>query len=215
MVVIKTSTVEGILQPSERHPGGLKITVLLDLLLNLGVVALGALAGSAFMWMFIGPIVLRRAGPRVVQDVLKSIFHISDDELGAQKGDLFRAVTHKQAETFAKSVYGALGNVVRAAPTEELEKLAKQHGFTGVEDAKAKLGGLTGGGAPGGLDVGALQRFASGNGKKNAFSGVVDLLLAINTLGAIGGVSDVQGVPSGAGAAPMPALTAGRSAVRW
>lgn len=164
---------------------------------QLGILALGAGLGSLLMWMFVGPFVLRRAGPGIFRGVVQNIFSLSDAELDAPdvKGDMMKAIAKKQAA----SVYGAMGALVKAAPTEELEALAKKHGFASVSDAADKLGGMVGSG----IDGGAVAKLAAGlsNGKKNPFSGVVDLFVALNAFS--------QMAPEGGGnggASGMPAL---------
>ena len=168
----------------------------------MGMVALGALAGSAFMWLVLGPLVIRRAAPKLIRTVLQDVSALSDADVEEAGGDLFKAMTKKQGDTFAAAMYGALGNIVKTAPTDQLEGLAKQYGFESVDDAKQKiLGGQAGGGLPAGLSPNILQTLGGlGDGKKNSFSGIIDLVVGLNALSQLGGgggavgLSQVSGV---------------------
>jgi hypothetical protein len=174
------------------------MTEFVDLLLTFLTVGLGALGGSAFMWLVLGPLVLRRAAPKLIRGVLQEVANVSDAEISAADGDLFKAMTKKQGDTFAQAIYGAMGNIVQAAPTGELEKLAQQYGFEGVEDAKTKiLGGGPGAGIPAGIAPNLLQTLGGVNGgKKNAFSGIVDLIVGLNALSGLGGSGGMPALQS-------------------
>ena len=162
-----------------------------DLALQFVVIALGALAGSAFMWIVMGPIVLRRAGPKIVNRILRDTVGLTDEDLKASDGDMFKAMTKKQGGMFADAVNGALGNLIQAKPDEQLESLAKQYGFRGVEDAKQQiLGGSGVEGLVGRLPQGAgpnLLELLGKNGSKNRFSGLVETLALIQALGQLSG----------------------------
>jgi hypothetical protein len=162
----------------------------------------GALLGSLFMWLVIGPVVLKRAAPRIVRGVLQDVAHLTDKEITEADGDMFKAMTKKQGDSFAQAVNGALGNLIQAKPDEELEKLARQYGFEGVDDAKAKI---LGNGIDGQLGanlaqanptnvLGALGALG-GNGGNNRFAGIVDAIALIQSLGALGGGNALPGMP--------------------
>ena len=171
-----------------------------EVILNVALVALGAAAGSFFMWTVVGPWIIKRVAPKVFSSVIQDTFKLTDKELSESEGDMFKALTKKQGASFAQAVNGALGNLIEAKPDAELDKLAKQYGFSGVEDAKEKiLGGNVGGGLGGQFPVGALQGGLSAlqglGSKNNRFSGLVDTIAIIQALGALGGNGAVPGVP--------------------
>lgn len=172
------------------------------------LVAMAAAAGfgSFFMWVVVGPFVLKRAGPKMFKDLSQELFNVTDDELKKADNDMMKAVANKQAQ----AVYGAIGNIVQTAPTAELENLAKQYGFEDVADAKQKLLG-PGGGTGLGLNpagLAALTNQLNGGGGKNSFSGVVDLIVAINAISQMGAGGFLGGGAPGA-MPSMPALPAG------
>lgn len=157
-------------------------------LLELALIAvagwLSGFVGSTIMWFVVGPMVIKRAAPGTIKAVVQKSFKVTDEELKASDDDLFQAVSKKQA----KAMYGAIGNIVQAAPTEELNDLAKKYGFASASDAAAKLGPMVGSGAAPGLNPNLLATLAGANGgKKNAFSGVVELITALNALSSLGG----------------------------
>lgn len=167
-----------------------------DSIIQLVTIAVGALMGSAFMWLVLGPLVIRRAAPKLIRRVMRDVAGLTDADVEEAKGDFFKAMTKKQGDTFAQAIYGALGNIVQGAPTGELDKLAQKYGFEGTEDAAAKImggqaGGLANGPGNGGIAniLGALSDGGVGGGKKNnSFAGIVQLIVAINALsGGLGG----------------------------
>jgi hypothetical protein len=180
----------------------------------------GGLFGSLIMWMLVGPAVIKRAAPKVVKGVLQNTMDLSDEEIAAADGSMFKAMTKKQGESFAQAVNGALGNLIQAKPDEELEALAKKYGFGGVEDAKAKIlgNGVDGRlgerlaqsgvrGDPGAL-LGVLDTL-KGDGGTNKFSGLVQTIALIQALGALGGGDGSPGVSG------MQSLGSSRSSSSW
>ena len=157
------------------------------------------------MWLFLGPIVIRRAAPRLVKGIIRDVAGLTLADVEASSGDMFKAMTKKQGDTFAQAMYGAMGKIVQSAPTEELEALAKAHGFSGVSDAAQKLGGLVGAGSGGGVSPNLLSTLGAlngGQGKKGGFSSIVELITALNALSQLGGVSGMS--PVGGGGNPSP-----------
>ena len=163
-----------------------------ELIAQFLIIAVGALAGSAFMWLVLGPIVIRRAAPKLVRGVMRDIAGLTDGEIEAEKGDFFKAMTRKQGETFANAIYGAMGKIVQTAPDSQLEKLAKQYGFESVEDAAAKLGGQGGGAALGPGLGDALAKL--GGAKSGGFSRIVELITALSAFQQLGGDGALSGL---------------------
>ena len=158
---------------------------------------LSGFVGSTIMWFVVGPMVIKKAAPGTIKAVVQKSFNISDKDMEESEGDMMKAVSKKQA----KAMYGAIGNIVQAQPTEELDKLAKQYGFNSAQDAASKLGPMVGSGAAPGLNPNILATLAGANGgKKNAFSGVVELITALNALSSLGGLE-------GGGSGGLPGLS--------
>ena len=181
---------------------------IVDLLLTFATVGLGALAGSAFMWLVLGPLVLKRAAPKLVKGILKDVASLTDGDITESGGDFFKAMTKKQGDTFAKAIYGALGNIVQGAPTQELDKLAQNYGFQDAGSAAKQLmgggsgGGPGGAGLPGGGALSVLEQLRGDGKSKNSFSGIVELVIGLQALSGLAGTQGmpgVQGLVSGGG----------------
>ena len=67
-------------------------------LIQLLVVAFGALLGSTFMWLVLGPIVAKRGMAAFTQEA----WDLSDEDVSDPKR-MMKAITKAQAETFASS----------------------------------------------------------------------------------------------------------------
>ncbi len=89
-----------------------------DLAIEAVVVALSALAGSAFMWMTIGPWVARKG----MRDFTMEAYDLDEEDVSDPKR-MMKAITKEQGKIVAQSIYGALGNIVQGAPTEELMQM--------------------------------------------------------------------------------------------
>lgn len=137
------------------------------------VVAFGALAGSTFMWMVLGPYVAKRG----MNNFMSEAYDLTEEELSDPK-KMMKAITKAQTESMASGIYGALGNVMQTVPTEELAKFASANPgmvqqFLGNGNGLGGLGGLVG--------------MAQENGGKNPFGGIVQLMLAMNAMSNMGG----------------------------
>jgi len=188
---------------SERLQKDRSLAEIVDLLLTFISVGLGALGGSAFMWLVLGPLVLRKAAPKLVKSILKDVAGLTEGDIAGSDGDFFKAMTKKQGDTFAKAIDGALGNIVQGAPTQELDKLAQSYGFQDAGSAAKQLmggnpgGGSDGSGLPGGGALSVLEQLRGDGKTKNSFSGIVELVIGLQAL---------QGLQFGSAAGGMPGL---------
>src|SRR6266540_5408503 len=146
-----------------------------DLAIEAVVVALSALAGSAFMWMTIGPWVARKG----MRDFTMEAYDLDEEDVSDPKR-MMKAITKEQGKIVAQSIYGALGNIVQGAPTEELMQMG------------SKLG-IVGNGVGGGMEQ-LLGMLNTGNGN-NAFSGLVQMILALKLMASDIGASPAQMQP--------------------
>lgn len=134
------------------------------------------------MWLVLGPLVIRRAAPRLVRNLMADIAGLTEDEIAAEKGDFFKAMTKKQGETFGQAIYGALGNIVQTSDTGELIEKAKSLIPPGTDLSKLV-------GSPDGLSqlTPLLQMFGDAKGgTKNPFMGLVQMMMAMQLLTTIG-----------------------------
>ena len=176
-----------------------------ETLVQLVTMAIGAGLGSFFMWVVVGPFILKKSAPKMFKGIAKDLFDVSDAELEAADGSMVKAISAKQAQ----GLYGALGNIVQSAPTEELDALARQYGFADAKDGASKLIG------PGGPNLvgqfaqnpGGLAALAGqvGAGGKNPFGGVIQLITALSAISQMGGAGGFGG-GDGGGLPPMRAL---------
>lgn len=160
-------------------------------LLELGLIALAALAGSGFMWLLMLLGGLPWLVPRVVEKSAARLLELTDAEI-AEAGGVLKAATKKQTTMFAHGLEGAIGKIIQTAPDTQLDALAKQYGFPDAKTAAAQLTGSAGGGhlpSDGGIPGGALQALQSlGGSKSGGFSRIVELVSALQALsGAAGG----------------------------
>src|SRR5213593_3294985 len=153
----------------------------LELLAQFLVVSLGALAGSTFMWMVLGPYVAKRG----MNNFMSEAYDLTPEELSDPK-KMMKAITKAQTESMASGIYGALGNVMQTVPTGELNKIAEIAGQN-PELVQQFLGGGSGGAGAGGPNALSLLGMAQENGGKNPFGGIVQLMLAMNAMTAMGG----------------------------
>jgi len=151
----------------------IKMADLVELGIQFLIVAFGALAGSTFMWMVLGPIVAKRG----MNAFMSEAYDLTDDELSDPKA-MMKAINKKTAESMASSIYGALGNVMETVPTADLAKLAGQN--------PGLVQQFMGGG--GAQNILGMLGMGQENGKagRNPFAGIVQMMLAMQAMSAMG-----------------------------
>ena len=160
-----------------------------ELAIQLLVVAIGALVGSTFMWLVIGPVVASRG----MRKFMAEAWDLSDEDLSDPK-KMMKAITREQGKTFAQSLHGAVGNIVQGMDGEKIGELAKQYGID--LGNPSNVGNLANG-------LNLLQGNGGGN---NAFGGIAQMLMALQMMGgaASGGQGGAGiGWTSGGGANPF------------
>ena len=135
----------------------------IDLLIQTGFVALGALIGSSVMWMTLGPWVARRG----MRQFTEEAWDLTERESNDPKL-MMKAIARKQADVVAQSMYGAFGNILQGVPDSELGALAQKAGI-----------GL--GGGMDGLSQ-LVDMMGNGGGGNNSFSGLVQMITALKML---------------------------------
>ena len=154
-----------------------------DLAIQFVVVALGALAGSTFMWMVLGPYVAKRGMASFTQEA----WDLSEEDVRDPKR-MMQAITKRQAESFGQAIYGSLGKITEGMGDASLQDLAGKFGVKVPE-------GL-GSGNPGPLgllgQLGTLSNAFGGNGKglgdgkPKSMMRIVEMVSALNAMMAMG-----------------------------